>query len=273
MSQPYRAGATSLSHGPQAEGREPEDRLSVSVVTVAYNGMPHVTEALESLADQTYSNVEHVVVDGCSTDGTSDVLQRSEPDVYVREPDDGLYDALNKAIIKTSGDIVGLLHTDDRYADPHVIRTVVHRFMADRSLDVVLTDISYVNDEGAEIRRYRSDRFKPERLRWGWMPAHPGMFVRRELYERVGLYEIDYEIAADYEWVLRAFTQETVNYTHLPIVSVHMRTGGASTRNLRSTIVLNREVKRACRENGVETSYLRLLTKYPLKLLDKFWRR
>ncbi|MBC7521864.1 MAG: hypothetical protein H7268_12325 [Sandarakinorhabdus sp.] len=118
------------------------------------------------------------------------------------------------------------------------------------------------------MRRYRSDRFNPGAIGWGWMPAHPAMFVRREVFERIGVFKTHYRIAGDYEWVARAFHAGDLRYQHVPEVLVHMQTGGISTRGWRSTLLLNQEVMRACRENGVATNWFKILSKYPAKLLE-----
>lgn len=245
----------------------------VSVLTVVRDGMPHLAKALSSLHEQTHREIQHVAVDACSEDGTTQELRRAAPDVHIVEPDDGLYDALNKALEYATGDVVGFLHSDDMYASQHVLSRIAGLFDADPDLDMVLTDIVYVDDRERIVRRYRSDRFSPERLRWGWMPAHTGMYATRELYERVGGFKTDYEIGADYEWLVRAFVGGPVRFTYLPLVSMLMRVGGRSTRGLTASVTLNREVMRACRENGLSTSYSRLLSKYPIKVLDKYARR
>lgn len=235
--------------------------------------MPHLVRALRSLREQTHPDVQHVAVDACSQDGTTQELRRSAPEIHIVESDDGLYDALNKALDHATGDVVGFLHSDDWYASGDVLSRIAEVFDADSKLDMVLTDIVYVDDGERIIRRYRSNRFSPERLRWGWMPAHTGLYATRALYERVGQFKTDYRIAADYEWLVRAFTSGPIRFTYLPLVSMVMRVGGQSTRGPAASVTLNREVMRACRENEISTNYLRLLSKYPIKVLDKYVRR
>lgn len=247
--------------------------MRISVLTVVRDGMPHVNDALRSLAAQGHDDVQHVVVDACSSDGTTEAVARSRPDVHVVEPDHGLYDALNKAVARADGDAVGLLHSDDVYESPHVLESVATRFEERDRPDLVLTDIVYVDDDDRVVRRYRSNRFHPQRLRWGWMPAHTGMYARRSVYEDVGAFRTDYEIGADFEWVARAFSTRDLTFAYLPIVSMRMRMGGASTRGIGATVTLNREVVRACRENNIATTYFHVLSKYPMKLLDKYARR
>ena len=241
------------------------------MITVTLDGAATLARALGSVACQTWPAVEHVVIDGGSTDGTLDVLNRHGARVaaWVSEPDQGLYDAMNKGIALATGDVVAFLNADDAYAAPDVIAAVA-AMMTDDDLDAVFGDVAFVR-AGAQdriVRRYRSDRFAPDRLAAGWMPAHPAMFVRREVYRRLGGFRTDYRIAGDFEFVVRAFAAGGLRYRHLPRILVMMRLGGVSTAGLRSTIILNREVLRACRENGVATSLLRVLSRYPAKLAE-----
>jgi hypothetical protein len=145
--------------------------------------------------------------------------------------------------------------------------------MQQEDLDAVVGDVGFFRKENMHhlVRHYRSGRFTPKRLAWGWMPAHPALFMRKEVFRRVGHFKTDYQIAADYEYVVRAFCgQESLHYKHLPEVLVRMQMGGVSTKGISATIRLNQEIIRACRENGVATNYLKILVKYPLKLLEFF---
>lgn len=245
---------------------------SVSVVTVVRDAMPHVRDALQSLQHQTFRDYQHVVIDACSSDGTTEVVRSYDPSVHVVESDEGLYDALNKGLAYSDRDVVGVLHGDDFYAHHSVLEMVVERFEAEPELDILLTDVAFIDAGGRLTRRYRSGRFRPERLGWGWMPAHTGMYVRRNVFDKVGVYRTDYEIAADFEWVARTFSRFDVSWTHIDDVTMLMRSGGRSTRGWGSRLVLNREVMRACQEVGIPTNYARILSKYPTKVLDKVWR-
>jgi glycosyltransferase involved in cell wall biosynthesis len=247
--------------------------VKVTVITVVRNRVGAVGEALDAVAAQSHPSVEHIVVDGASTDGTLEVLRARKDQIarVISEPDRGIYDALNKGVAVATGDIIGILHVGDVYAHAHVLADVV-KAMTNGGYDAVLGDVAFVaeSDPTRIVRRYRSDRFRPSRLAWGWMPAHPSLFVRRQIYTRVGPFRIDFKIAGDFEWIVRAFTRGPLRYTHVPEVLVRMRTGGVSTSGWRSTILLNQEVMRACRENGVDTSWMKLLSKYPAKLLEFF---
>jgi glycosyltransferase involved in cell wall biosynthesis len=246
-------------------------KMRVSVITVAFNSAPTIVRTLTSVAEQTWPDIEHIVIDGASTDGTLDALRWHGQHLahFVSEPDAGIYDAMNKGVAVASGDVIGFLNADDHYANANVIGKVAGAMLED-DLDAVFGDVAFFDDNAPEavIRRYRSGRFRPERLGWGWMPAHPGFFVRRKIFDLVGPFSTSYRIAGDFEWVARAFHSTTIRYQYLPEILVLMRTGGVSTAGWRNTLLLNREVLRACRANGIATNWLKILSKYPAKLLE-----
>lgn len=249
--------------------------MKISIITVAFNAAHTIADTLESVAAQTHPEIEHIVVDGASTDSTLEIVERHGKRVarLISEPDRGIYDAMNKGLSLATGDIIGFLNADDVYADNGVLERV-SAIMEKQKLDALFGDAEFVNPArpNEPLRRYRSDRFRPERIAWGWMPAHPALFLRRNLYERFGSFRTSYRIAGDFELVARIFHGGTLSYRHLPEVLVRMRTGGISTGGWRNTLLLNREVLRACRENGIPTSLPKILSKYPAKLLE-FLRR
>lgn len=245
--------------------------MKISVITVCYNSQATIERSIQSVVDQQWPEVEHIVIDGGSTDGTLEILERFRPHLasLVSEPDRGIYDAMNKGLARASGEVVCFLNADDRYADPTVLTEVAQQ-MRTHKLDALVADVGFfkAGEPTRMIRRYRSDRFSPQKLAWGWMPAHPGFFLKREVAERVGLFKTDYRIAGDYEFVVRAFHGHHLHYRHLPRVLVHMQAGGASNNGWRAKVLLNQEVLRACRENGVSTNMAKILSKYPAKLLE-----
>lgn len=245
--------------------------MRISVVTACYNAAGTIADTLRSVAEQSWPEVEHIVIDGASRDNTGEIvaaLQRPGG-TYVCEPDRGLYDAMNKGIAAATGDIIGTLNADDFYAFPDALAHIASVFET-RKVDAVLSDIGYVRDPALDkiIRRYNSGRFRPDRIAWGWMPAHPGMFLTREAYDRLGPYRTDYRIAADFEFVARAFGKAGLTYTYLPEMIVKMRVGGLSTAGLGAKMTINRESLRACRDNGIPTNMLKIMSKYPMKLLE-----
>ncbi len=245
--------------------------MKISVITVAYNAASTISDTLRSVSEQDYGHIEHILVDGASTDNTFDMMKTHAVAGarMISEPDQGLYDAINKGIRLATGDIIAILNADDVYAYPQVLSRVA-ALMSQDPCDALLGDVSFFKPEAPEqsVRRYRSDRFTPSRIKWGWMPAHPAMFLHKRVYERFGLYKTDYKIAADFEYTARIFKSESLIYRYCPEVMVRMRLGGVSTRSLRNTILLNQEVIRACRDNNIKTNLFMILSKYIFKLKE-----
>jgi glycosyltransferase involved in cell wall biosynthesis len=245
--------------------------LKVSVITVSLNNERTIARTLRSVAMQSYKSVEHILIDGFSTDGTLNVVANTPNRVAVllSEKDQGIYDAMNKGLAQVSGDIVCFLNADDQYSSANVLSLVASR-IREHSLDALIGDVGYFlsKDPSHLVRRYRSSRFNPDRLAWGWMPAHPALFLHRRVIERVGKFRTDYRIAGDFEFIIRVFHRQAVRYEIIPEILVHMQSGGASTGGWRSKVLLNKEVLRACRENGLNTHMLKILSKYPAKLLE-----
>jgi glycosyltransferase len=228
--------------------------LKISVITAVYNRVATIGEALDSVRAQTWPDVEHVVVDGASTDGSLKLLQsrRGEFAVLVSEPDEGIYDALNKGIARASGDVIGLMHSDDLYADEHVLSDVATAF-ADPQVDAVYGDLEYVakDDTSRVIRYWRSCQYSRQLLARGWMPPHPTLYLRRQVIARWGAYDASYEIAADYDAILRYFSRGGIRPAYVPRVLVKMRVGGESNRSLARILKKSREDYRALRRNDV----------------------
>lgn len=245
--------------------------MKISIITVCFNSALTLGDTLESVSAQSHPEIEHIVVDGASTDGTLEVIELYGKHVaqLISEPDQGIYDAMNKGLRLATGEIIGFLNADDIYADNGVLE-MVSAIMATTGLDALFGDAEFVSPDRPDqpVRRYRSERFRPERIAWGWMPAHPALFLRRHVYENYGLFCTDYRIAGDFEYCARIFHNNTLIYRSLPETLVRMRTGGISTSGWRNTLLLNREVLRACRENGIDTNILKIFSKYPAKLLE-----
>lgn len=193
-----------------------------------------VGEAIASVAAQTHRDVEHLVIEGKSDDGTLEAIVRAGHDRMrlISEPDEGIYDALNKGIRNATGDVVGFLHSDDFLAHDGVLERIAAAF-EDRAVDAVFSDLVYVSqaDTSRVIRHWSTGAFHPRRLKYGWMPAHPTLYLRREVYERFGDYDINFGISADYDFILRYFSQATGKLVYIPEVLYKMRLGGVSNRN------------------------------------------
>jgi glycosyltransferase involved in cell wall biosynthesis len=244
--------------------------MKVSIITVTLNSAATLATTMESIRCQDHTDIEHILVDGASRDNTVEII-RSYPHVarFVSEPDKGLYDAINKGIRMATGDVVGILNSDDFFPSPSIVSRVVEE-LERRQVDAVFGDVAFVrtDDLSRIVRLYSSGKFHPRQFAWGYMPAHPSFYVTRRCYDELGLYQTDYEIAADYELVMRFLHRHQVTYGYVPLTMVHMRTGGVSNRSVTSRYVLNREIVRACRENGVTTSMARLSLKYFFKVFE-----
>ena len=226
----------------------------ISVITATYNRVQSLEQAVRSVQAQTWPAVEHVLVDGASTDGSPELLRRlvRPGDVLLSEPDQGIYDALNKGLRLATGDVVGFMHSDDFFADPTILARVAAAF-ADPAVDAVYGDLDYVAKEAPDriVRRWRSRAYDPSLLGRGWMPAHPTLYLRRRVIERWGGFDTRFRIAADYDAILRYFGQGKVHAVYLPVVMVKMRLGGESNRSLGRILTKMREELQALRRNGV----------------------
>jgi glycosyltransferase involved in cell wall biosynthesis len=254
---------------------QPPEASTVSIITVCFNSSATIRETVESVLSQDYADIEYIIVDGGSTDGTLEIIAeyRDRIQVVISEPDGGIYDAMNKGLRLARGAIVGMLNSDDIYVDSRVVTELIAALQR-AGVDAVFADLLYVDrfDRSRVRRYYDSSGWNPGRFRFGWMPAHPTLFVKRERYMRCGPYSLDYQIAADFELLVRLFHRDRASYTYLGRPVVMMRVGGVSTRGLRHNWIINREIVRACRANGIWTTLPLVLLKVPAKLLGLLYR-
>lgn len=248
--------------------------MKVSIVTASFNSANTIRDTIDSVLRQTYHDIEYIVKDGGSTDGTVDILKEYEPKFcgrmkWITEKDKGIYDGMNKGILMSTGDVVGTLNSDDFFTDEHVIENMV-KAMEEKKVDAVYGDIHFVknSDLKTNIRYYSSKHFRPFWLRFGFMPAHPSFYLKRDVYEKAGLYKTDYKIGSDFEMMVRLFHKYRISYHYLPQDFVTMRSGGASTRNINCRITLLKEDVKACRENGIYTNRLIIASKYLYKVTE-----
>lgn len=228
--------------------------LKISVVTVCFNSESTIGHTIRSVNEQTYPNVEHVFIDGASKDGTLDIISESSlvDKVVVSEPDKGIYDALNKGIAAARGDVVGFLHADDFYADADVLTKIASTFEGE-AVDACYADLHYVSQDSEErlIRHWKTSEFSPARLKRGWMPPHPTLYIRPAWYQKIGGFDTSYRIAADYYSMLQLFSDPSFNASYIPEVLVKMRVGGASNRSLKNILQKSCEDYDALRRTGV----------------------
>ncbi len=233
-----------------------------------------MADAVRSVQAQTWSDVEHIVIDGASTDDTLQVLHAclDERAVLVSESDEGIYDALNKGLALATGEIVGLMHSDDFYADRHVLESVAEAF-SDPLVDAVYGDLDYVvrTDTSSIVRHWSSGEYHPAKLNYGWMPPHPTLFLRRSVIDRWGGFDTNFKIAADYDAILRYFSQAKVQPFYIPRVLVKMRLGGESNRSLVKVWLKTREDYTALRRNRVGGVWTLLNKNF--RKISQFWLR
>lgn len=243
--------------------------MKISIITVVWNNKKTIKDAIESVLGQTHKDIEYIIIDGASTDGTVEVVKSygNKISKFVSEPDNGLYDAMNKGIALASGDVVGILNSDDFYIDNGVIERIVKEF-EEKQTDSVFADLVYVKSENLDkiVRHYDSSYFTPQKFAYGWMPAHPTFFVKKWVYEKYGVFRTDLKIGADFDILARFLYTHKISYSYMKEVLVKMRLGGVST-SFSSIWINNIEQLRVCRQNGIDTNIFKILSKYPSKLM------
>ena len=225
--------------------------MKISIITVTYNSRDTIKDTIESVRSQTYDDIEYIIIDGGSTDGTIEIVKEYENyvDVFISEPDEGIYDAMNKGIALASGDVIGFLHSDDEYYTSSVIEKIAQEFKKG-SLDGIYADLIYVNSKNRVIRYWRSTEFKPNMLKKGWMPPHPTLFLKKQIYEKYGMFDVRYKIAADYDFILRIFKQNLHIY-YLPTIIYKMRLGGVSNKSIGNILKKTAEDYQIIKKNGI----------------------
>jgi glycosyltransferase involved in cell wall biosynthesis len=243
--------------------------MKISVITVCHNSATTIKDTLSSVSDQSYDNIEHIVVDGGSSDGTNDLVKRYGKRVnkFVSGHDRGIYDAMNKGVVLATGDVIGILNSDDFYVHSSVLNEVASAFFSDPSLDVAMGDVDFVAKSNLEkpLRTYRALGFQPWMLQIGLMPPHPAIFIRKSAYDRVGLYKLDYKIAADFDFLVRLLLTDGAKFCITGKHWVRMRTGGVSTSGWRSKFIITLEMLRSLHENKLFSCIPMLLLRVPIK--------
>ena len=249
--------------------------MKVSIITISFNSSATIEDTIRSVLSQNYRDIEYIVVDGASRDTTMEVVRRYGDRIHtiVSEPDKGIYDAMNKGVALATGDIVGILNSDDFYADNEVISDVVKRFR-ESSADGVYADLVYVdrNDVSRILRSWKAGPYYPGHFLKGWMPPHPTFFVKKRCYDTFGAYNLELRSAADYELMLRLIHRYRIQVAYLPRVITKMRAGGQSNISLKNRIKANLEDRRAWEINGLKPGWLTLLRK-PLSKIGQYWQR
>ena len=249
--------------------------MKISIITATFNSGKTVRDTFVSVLNQTYDNYELIVVDGGSKDDTLEIIRHYEPIFkgrmkWISEPDRGIYDAMNKGIAMATGDVVGILNSDDFYSSNGILRMVASS-MRNKNIDAVYGDVHYVhdNDLGKCVRYYSSRAFHRVWMRFGFMPAHPSFYCRREVYEKYGTFDLSYKVAADFECLLRLIFLHRIRTMYLPLDFVTMRTGGASTQGFASHKQIMSDHQLAFKKNGVYSNVFMECLRYVYKIYEK----
>ena len=249
--------------------------MKISVITVTYNSAATVRDTIESVLKQEYQDYEYLVIDGGSKDNTIDIIKEYEPKFggrmrWVSEKDRGMYDGINKGIRMATGDVVGIINSDDFYHRMDIFGIISKSFEENPGVQAIYGDVRFVKPDNLEktVRYYSSKHWRPWRFRFGFMPAHPTFFTYKENFEKYGYYQYDYHIAADYELLIRHLYTNKVSAKYVPVDFMKMRTGGRSTNGWKANVLLNKEIVRACKENGIWTCLPLLFLKYFVKVFE-----
>ena len=249
--------------------------MKISIITVSWNSQETIKDTIDSVLSQTYQNIEYIIIDGASIDGTVKIVQSYGDKItkFVSEPDKGLYDAMNKGVALATGNIIGMLNSDDLYIDKFAIEKVVKEF-SEKQIDSVYADLVYVKSENLDktVRYYDSSKFNLLKFAYGWMPAHPTFFVKKKVYEKYGVFRTDLKIAVDFDMLIRFLYTHKISYSYMQDVLVKMRIGGIST-SFSSIWINNIEQLQVCHDNNIDTNIFKILLKYPGKIFGFFKKK
>lgn len=242
--------------------------MKISIITVCFNSQDTINDTIVSVINQSYSNIEYIIIDGESSDNTIEIINQYKKHVnfFISEKDQGIYDAINKGIINATGDIIGLLHADDIFDNNQVIENVVQNF--DKNKEILYGDITYVskNNLNHTIRKWKSNNYSKNSFKWGWMPPHTGFFIKRESYLKYGLYNLTLGTSADYELMLRMLMVHQLKSTYLPKYITKMREGGVSNSSIKNRIEANKNDKKSWEINDLKPYWFTFILKPILKI-------
>lgn len=254
--------------------------MKISIITATFNSEKTIQDAVESVLRQTYKDIEYLTIDGESKDNTIEIVKELEPRFegrlrYISEPDKGIYDAMNKGIKIATGEVVGILNSDDFFTSDDVIAQVADAFAADESLDAVYGDIHFVKDENLNkcTRYYSSKSFRPWLLRFGFMPAHPSFYCKKEVFEKYGLYDLQYRTSSDFEMMVRLLWKHKIKTKYLNMDFVTMRSGGESTAGLASKKKVNNDIARSLKAHGIYTNQAMQALRYVWRIGELIYTR
>ena len=249
--------------------------MKISLITATYNSAETLRDTMQSVLNQTFTDIDYIIVDGGSKDATIDIVKEFEPEFegrlrWVSERDKGIYDAMNKGVRMAQGEIVGILNSDDFFASEKVLETVNNAFTKNPTIEGVYADVRYVdwNNTSKTVRMFSGKDFKREKLCWGKMPPHPSFYVRRECYDRCGLYSLDYPICADYDMFVKMIWEENISTMYIDDVFVNMRSGGTSSSGIKVHRKIMKERMRCVREHNLPSNFFKQTSRYFEKIFS-----
>ena len=247
--------------------------MNISIITVTYNSAATLEETIKSVIRQTHKDIEYWIIDGHSIDNTLEIIQKYEKEFngrlhWISDEDNGIYDAMNKGIERCTGDVIGILNSDDYFTSDDVLERMASNF--DDDTDAVYGDVHFIHNGEPDkcVRYYSSAIFHTRMLRFGFMPAHPTFYARKKVYEKYGKYSLDYKIASDYDLMVRLFYKNRIKAKYIKMDFVTMRIGGMSTKNLHNRLLTTKEDVIACRNNGLNTNIFLISLKYLKKVFE-----
>lgn len=244
--------------------------MKFSIITVCFNSEQTIEKTILSVLSQNYNNIEFIIIDGQSKDNTLEIINnyRDKIDCIISEPDKGIYDAINKGILKSTGEIIGILNSDDEFYDNTIITKIASHFLHNPTLDSIIGDVVFENNRKQIVRNYSSKNWNVNMFSWGFMPPHPSFYCKKIIYNKLGLYKTNFKIGADFELLIRFLMIQKINFEYIALIIVRMKTGGVSTRGLKSVYIINKEILNACKINGINTNYFKLYSKYFIKIFE-----
>jgi glycosyltransferase involved in cell wall biosynthesis len=242
--------------------------MKITIITVCYNSVATLEKTILSVAGQSYATIEYIIVDGFSIDGTLDVIKRHEDKItkWISEPDKGLYDAMNKGLSMATGDIVGIINSDDTFSSNSVVEEIAN-FHDQNNIEASVANIIQHKENGEIVRLYSSKFWKPEKLKIGFMPPHPSIFFKRELFNKFGQYDLGFKIGADYELIVRFFLKNKITWKYSGITTTAMLIGGLSSSGSSSYKLITKEIQKALSMNGISYSPIKIKMRLVWKLI------
>ena len=244
--------------------------MKISIITPTYNSEQYIENNINSVFSQSYKNTEHIIVDGASTDNTIKLINKRKNNItfFVSEKDNGIYDAINKGISLSTGDIIGILNSDDKFHNEEVLKEIINVFIENPDVYCLYGNLIFLNNSKKLVRVWNSKKFVTGQFEKSWTPAHPTFYCRKSVYDLFGKYKIDYKIAADVEFMFRVLEIGKLKSFFLNKILVDMTIGGVSTRGFKSTITITKEIRKAFRENGYKLNLIKYLFFKLLKLKE-----